>query len=140
MLQAERVMSGNRIDIYFLTGDPRCTAEAGLEAWTRGRTNSADVVEDFLERLRFIADHGEATRSDWFGSMKGRPRIWAVRKARLRLCGFMVDDCLYLCAPMTPARDRAGPISACWIVRRTFGMSGTTSGRACRPTGAHGDG
>jgi len=97
MLQAERVMSGNRIHIYFLTGDPRCTAEAGLEAWTRGRKNSADVVEDFLERLRFIADHGEATRSDWFESMKGRPRIWAVRKARLRLYGFMVDDCLYLC-------------------------------------------
>jgi hypothetical protein len=97
LLHAQRAFSGERLRVYFLTGDPRCTAEDGLEAWVVAQKNPADAAEDFFERLKFIARHAESTRSDWFERMQGRQDIWAVRKKRLRLYGFMVDDCLYLC-------------------------------------------
>jgi hypothetical protein len=108
MLDAQFAVSGDRLRIYFLIGDARCTAWEGLDEWCGSQKNPEDAAADFLERLRFIARRGESARSDWFERMRGRSGVWAVRKKRLRLYGFVVDDCLYLCThDPCKSQDRA---------------------------------
>ena len=97
MLDAQHVISGSVLHIYFLIGDPRCTAYDGMIEWCEKQKNREDAAQNLFEILNYISDHGSRTKSDWYEPMPGHDRVWAVRKAKLRLYGFVAGDCLYLC-------------------------------------------
>lgn len=106
MLSKQIICTGKQLDLYFLTADGRCTAAEGLTEYVESRKNPVDAAQDIIEMLRYIAHHGTGTPKRYLERMINRDRVWAVRKARFRMYGFMVGREFYLCTHDECRRQR----------------------------------
>lgn len=107
MLRTQLICNGLALNIHFLVGDPRCTAREGMLEYLRGRKNPEDAAQDMLEMLQFIAGNGLRTPKSYLERMVGRDRVYAVRKARFRMYGFLTEKDLLLCTHDACKRQRS---------------------------------
>ncbi len=107
MLTAQAISSGTSLDICFLLGDARCTALNGMLDYINSRNNPEDAAQDLREILDYIADHAERAPRSYFERMVNRERVWCVRKARLRIYGFLSGRTLLLCTHDDCKRQRS---------------------------------
>jgi hypothetical protein len=106
MLKTQPICSGSALNVHFLVGDPRCTAREGMLEYIGGRKNPSDAAQDMLEMLHYIAENGLLTPKSYLERMVGRDRVYAVRKARFRMYGFLAQTDLLLCTHDACKRQR----------------------------------